>query len=241
MQRLLGFDNYLFLFSLFIQNTLKWNPKEGHFRHFLKMLHPTDKVIDVGANIGIMTSLLAKKCREGKVFAIEPIPENIKALERMLQFHGATQVRVLPVAVGEYSGQLEMGMPIIDGVRMQGLSHAIHPDIEGYEAPYQSYQVPLKSLDELFPNESITAIKMDVENFEVHVLKGAKDLLIRCRPLIYMELWDNANRRACMQFLGDLGYHPHVWNRGKLEAFQPDKHSQHNFFFTCGTNSAKDV
>ena len=52
-QKLLGFDNYLFLFSLFIQSTLKWNPKEGHFRHFMKMLSESDQVVDIGANIGI--------------------------------------------------------------------------------------------------------------------------------------------------------------------------------------------
>ena len=42
---------------------------------------------------------------------------------------------------------------------------------------------------------------MDVENFEIHVLKGATHLIERCKPLIYIELWDNENRKACMQFL----------------------------------------
>lgn len=196
------------------------------------MLSPQDTVIDIGANIGIMSSLLAKKCREGQVFAIEPIPENIHALNRMLQFRKATNVEVLPVALGESSGNLEMRMPIIEGVRMQGLSHAYHPDIEGYKAPYRTYQVPLKRLDELLPNESIDAIKMDVENFEIHVLKGATHLIERCKPLIYMELWDNDNRKACMEFLEGKGYIAQVWEKGQLQRFDPKRHTQHNFFFT---------
>ena len=231
-QKLLGFDNYLFLFSLFIQSTLKWNPKEGHFRHFMNMLSEGDQVIDIGANIGIMSSLLAKKCRKGRIFAVEPIPENIKALNRMLQFRRAENVVVLPVALGESSGNLEMRMPIIEGVRMQGLSHVYHPDIEGYEAPYRSYQVPLKSLDELFPTEQIDAIKMDVENFEIHVLKGAANLIDRCKPLIYIELWDNENRTACMEFLKGKGYIAQVWERGAIQPFDSRIHRQHNFFFT---------
>ena len=68
-----------------------------------------------------MSSLLAKKCQKGRIFAVEPIPENIQALNRMLHFRRAENVVVLPVALGESSGNLEMRMPIIEGVKMQAL------------------------------------------------------------------------------------------------------------------------
>ena len=232
LQRLMGFENYLFLFSLFIQYTLRWNPKEGHFNHFLRLLEPHYNVLDVGANIGIMTSLLAKHCKKGNIYAIEPIPDNLKALKRMIRFHRLENVSVKPFAVGKDTGALEMRMPVIRGVRMQGLSHVHHPQIEGYQSPYQSFEVPQKTLDELFPESEIHAIKMDVENFEFNVLQGALQLLSRCRPLLYMELWDNENRKLCMNYLGELGYTPYVYQNRELVAYEKGKHRQHNFFFS---------
>ncbi|MEM6631788.1 MAG: FkbM family methyltransferase [Bacteroidota bacterium] len=196
------------------------------------MLKPHYNVLDVGANIGIMTSLLAKHCREGSIYAIEPIPNNIQALNRMIRFHKLNNVSVIPSAVGNEMGELEMRMPIIRGVRMQGLSHVHHPQIEGYEHPYQSFHVSQRTLDALFPHAEIHAMKMDVENFEFNVLIGASQLLKRCKPLLYMELWDNENRRACMEFLKELGYKPFVYQNRGLVPYENGKHTQHNFFFS---------
>ncbi|MEO1450970.1 MAG: hypothetical protein AAFV07_15680, partial [Bacteroidota bacterium] len=71
LQRLLGFRNYLFLFSLTKIHTLRWEPasKEGDFNHFLTLLDPQKDCLDIGANIGIMTVPMAKRSR--RVFAFE--------------------------------------------------------------------------------------------------------------------------------------------------------------------------
>ena len=44
----------------------------------------------------------------------------------------------------------------------------------------------------------VTGIKLDVENFEAHVLRGATELLKRDHPIIYCELWDTPNRQEVM-------------------------------------------
>ena len=231
LQKLLGFETYLFLFSLFIQYTIRWNPKEGDITHFIKQLKSDAKVVDIGANIGIMTSLIAQKCKKGKVYAVEPIVGNVGVLKRVLRFRGIQNTEVMPIALGERSGTLEMRMPVIQGVKMQGLTHVYHPQIAGYDAPYESYEVPQKTLDEVFERVWIDAIKMDVENFEFYVLKGAEALLKRCKPLLYMELWDNDNRRQCMAFLQDLGYTCYVMQAGARVKYNRSVHSHQNFFF----------
>ena len=80
LQTLLGFDNYLFLFSLYVIYTLRWNRNERDFLYFLEMLPDEGTVLDIGANIGIMTVHFSRRLPQARVLAIEPIPANLKAL-----------------------------------------------------------------------------------------------------------------------------------------------------------------
>ncbi len=231
LQRLLGFENYLFVFSLFVMSTIRWNKKEGDIKHFMNMLDPMDTVLDIGANIGIMTAIMSRACPQGKVIAFEPIPENIKALKRLIKFLRLKNVDIQSVALGNKKCNLEMRMPVIKGVKMQGLSHVHHPDIEGYDTTYQRYKIPQHTLDDILLNETVQAIKIDVENYEYYVLIGGEKLINQNRPLIYMELWDNDNRKKCMELLFDWGYTAKVLVNSELVTFNPNRHSHQNFFF----------
>ncbi|MFK7920784.1 MAG: FkbM family methyltransferase [Bacteroidia bacterium] len=234
LQRILGFDRYLMWFSWFKIKTLHLDgsDKEGDFIYFLEMLSEDAKVLDIGANIGIMTVLMAKRCPKGKVYAYEPVPENFNALQRICRFMKISNVELNQVALGPENGSVKMQMPEMQGVRMQGLSHIVHDSIEGYEASFEEYSVPQVVLDEvLAERDSIAAIKMDVENYEQHVLRGALKLIATDQPIIYMELWPNENRNNCLQMLEGLHYRPYVLVDGKLQVFDSQRHEQHNFFF----------
>ncbi|MEZ4828553.1 MAG: FkbM family methyltransferase [Bacteroidia bacterium] len=235
LQRLLGFDQYLFVFSLFKINTLKWDGKnkEGDFNFFLTMLGEEDVVLDIGANIGIMTALLARRCKKGKVFAFEPVPDNFRTLQKVVAFLRLGNVFPYQVALGPEKGAVEIKMPVIKGVKMQGLSYIRHQSIEGYPVEHVSYQVPQAALDDwaFEPEIHISAIKMDVENYEQFVLMGANKLINTHKPVIYCELWDNENRQNCMKMLQHLGYAAKVLIDDSLVEFNPDLHPNHNFFF----------
>lgn len=233
LQRLLGFDTYLFVFSLFIMYTLRWNKKEGDFRHFLSLLAPDSTVLDIGANIGIMTALLSKACPQGKVHAFEPIPENHRSLQRLLRFTNSHNVHLHPIALGAERATVAMRMPVMEGVRMQGLTHVEHESIRGYEQQSIPYQVEQYALDDLqaLKGTKVDAIKMDVENYEQYVLEGGRHLLRQYQPLIYCELWENENRKNCMRLLAEQGYAPYVLVNDQLVSFAPNVHPHQNFFF----------
>ncbi len=233
LQRILGFNNYLFVFSLFMMSTLRWNKEERGFNHLLTLLKTDDVVLDIGANIGIMTALLAKKCKQGTVHAFEPVPENISVLNRIIKFLSLQNVNLHPIALGAETKEVEMSMPIMVGVRMQGLSHILHHSIDGYQTDTISYKVKQLPLDQFeeFLNVRISAIKIDVENYEQFVFKGALKLIKRDKPLIYCELWDNDNRKKCFEILGRQGYVPMVWHNRELVAYQGGVHKHQNFFF----------
>lgn len=232
LQSLLGFRRYLFVFSLFKIKTLRWDRKEGDFHHFVSMIPQDAVVLDIGANIGIMTAFLAKAVPKGHIHAIEPIPENFAALQRIAGHFKFKNVSLHAFALGESEGELKMVMPEVSNVRMQGLSHVVHESITEYNEG-EFYTVPQHSLD-LLPElvKGVAAIKIDVENFEYFVFKGGAETLRQYRPLIYCELWENENRSKCFSLLRDeLGYEIKVLVGGELVAFEQGVHKNQNFFF----------
>ena len=234
LQRLLGFDNYLFIFSLYIINTLKWNKKEGDFLHFLKLIPDGTTILDIGANIGIMTVWLARCKPASNILAYEPMPQNIRALKRVISHYGFSNVTIIEKALGNQNGEVEMVMPVLEDVKMQGLSHVVHESITEFNEG-KTVQVPILRLDECPELQSgkhvVSAIKLDVENFEYFVLKGGENLIKKFKPLIYTELWENENREHCFELMKELGYSIQVLHQRQLVPFDKERHRVQNFFF----------
>lgn len=198
---MLGFQNYLYVFALFKIRTLKSDSKEKDFFHFLSLLKDgKGDVLDVGANVGIMTVHLAQKLPNTTVHAIEPLPDNLRVLKRVVGHFGLNRIRIHETAVGESNGEVEMILPHQGKTRMQGLSHVKHETITEWNDG-EEFRVPLNKLDDLINGQYIQGIKIDVENFEYYALKGGKRIIETNRPVIYAELWDNENRRNCLNLL----------------------------------------
>lgn len=234
LQKLLGFNNYLFAFSLFKIYTLRRDKKENDFFCFLKMIPDNSIVLDIGANIGIMTTHLAKERKNTEVFSFEPVPYNIIVLKRIIRFLKLENVRVFEFALGNKNGHAEMIMPVISSVKMQGLSHIVHESITENNSG-ETFKIRMKTLDSLEElrnaKRKISAIKIDVENFEFFVLEGAKDIIKQYQPLIYIELWENQNREKCFQLIKSLDYDIYSVDKGQIKLFEKQYHNIQNFIF----------
>lgn len=233
LQRGLGFHRYLVLHSVFVALTMRFRRHEGSVLHFIARLRPDANVLDIGANVGTMTVLFARKCRQGRIFAFEPIPENFHAAQTVLGLFGVANARLFPLGVGERKASVTMVMPNAGPhVRLEGHSHVVEtPAGSADEGTY--YTVPLVALDELpeLCDVRISAIKIDVEDHERFVLRGGRRLIERDRPLIYCELWGDANKRDCFALLDELGYDSFVAGGAGLEPYEAARHDQINFFF----------
>ena len=93
LHKLFGFRNYLFIFSLFKIKTLKRDSKEKDFFEFLRHIPENTAVLDIGANIGIMTVHLAG-IRGSMVYAFEPMPNNILAFKRIVNHFKLKNVKL---------------------------------------------------------------------------------------------------------------------------------------------------
>lgn len=134
----------------------------------LHVLAPDGLFVDVGAHSGAFT-VLAAKAVGGRAVAIEPAARTFARLEANVAANGiGSRVRRHNVAVGAASGTARM----TDGRDAQERVLAAGENMSG-AAP----TVALDTLDRLLALEAPTMIKIDVEGYELQVLKGATRVL----------------------------------------------------------------
>jgi FkbM family methyltransferase len=212
LQRSLGFERYLYWFAVF----RSYRPVEPEYRLFLEMIRPTGTFLDLGANLGITAVLAHRRHPQMKIVAVEPAPDNLVVLRRICsKFRMNAQIE--PIALGAAAGEVQMVLPVVDGVLMQGLSHVLDPKLQWYNDGH-TFTARMATLDSLEPL-NVCALKLDVENFESQVLEGGRKTLLRDKPPIFCELWPNEYRARTLQVAASLGYRPFVFQDGRLAPF----------------------
>ncbi len=234
LQKILGIKTYMSVFTCFKIKTLHLDKKENDFFLFQKIAAKSEgNMLDIGANLGVMSYHLAKKFPERTIFAFEPMPLNLEVIQKIKAKNQLKNLHIFPVALGETEGEVKMILPKNGNTVMQGLSHVKHESIQEWNEG-DEFSVAMKTLDSLNTENvfgKIAGIKIDIENFEYFALKGGEALLNENKPLIYAELWDNENRNRCFDLLKNLGYSIFVSENKQLVPFQKETHSQQNFFF----------
>ncbi len=231
LQRMLGFKTYLTVFARYKILTLRKDANERDFFIFMSLLQGDGLILDIGANLGIMSWHLLHKFKKAEIWAFEPIPENNRVLRTVTEKFQSDRFRIYDIALGDKAGSTKMVLPEVDAVKMQGLSHVVHESIDDFNNGKQ-YDVEIDTLDNIVPTTTrVEGIKLDVENFEYFVLKGGEGIIDRDKPLIYTELWDNENRLKCLEFIRSKGYSVKFYNGKHLEEYAPKKYSGQNFFF----------
>ena len=231
LQHLLGLKTYLRLFSWYKIKTLHQDKGENDFFHFIQMIPEDSDVLDIGANIGIMSFYLSKRVT-GKVVSFEPMPQNLQSLQWVKRKFKLDNITISDVALGNENGSIEMVMPVVDNVKKQGLSHVVSKDITEFNDG-DKFTTTITRLDDFDDIKTlrISAIKIDVENFEYQVFLGAEETLKKHKPILYCELWDNQNRYNCFDFMRKLGYTVQVLHQQNLMPFDEMNHNTQNFFF----------
>lgn len=234
LQKILGLQTYLYVFALYKIRTLRSDRKENDFFTFLSLLKDgKGDVLDIGANLGVMTVHLARHLPNSTIHAFEPMPTNVSTLRKITHHFRLDRAKIHEVALGDTSGTVKMVLPLNGATVMQGLSHIKHESITEWNDG-KEVDVPLDKLDNIINGQVIQGIKIDVENFEYFALKGGSRILQAHHPIIYAELWDNENRKQCFDLLSGFNYEVFVAGKNGLEPFQPLVHRTQNFIFVAG-------
>jgi FkbM family methyltransferase len=141
-------------------------------RHLLK---PGAVVIECGAHHGAQSILLSRWVGpQGKVVAVEPMPENVSILNKNIEINRLSNVIVVEKAVGRQDNQLSMALKSNASVRPGG-KHTI--------------SVGSITLDALAEKLKImpTLLKIDVEGYEYEILEGSRSILATT-PAVFVEV-----------------------------------------------------
>ncbi|HEY1404657.1 MAG TPA: FkbM family methyltransferase [Pyrinomonadaceae bacterium] len=150
-----------------------YEPFETELLH--RLVKPGDTVLDIGANIGYYTLILARLVGEhGKVYAFEPDPTNYELLRRNIELNGYKNVVPVMKATSNKNGTLRLYL-CQDNKAM----HRV------YESQYCDGFIEIEAvrLDDYFAGreENIDFIKIDIEGAEYAALEGMTTLLRKSR------------------------------------------------------------
>lgn len=178
---------------------------------FHRALHRPGTLLDVGAHDGAFALPFAA-LPGSRVLAFEPLPAAFARLRAAFGEPPPAHVELRAEALGDRDGEAVLAMPLLDGApQEQWASTAKGYDGAALGEPRVAERrstVPLRRLDG-FGLRDLTAVKLDAEGAEYEVLRGARETLLRCRPVLSVEIEERHRPGATWTvpaFLDALGY-----------------------------------
>ena len=142
-------------------------------------------MIDVGANIGLFAKEFRARFPRIFIHSFEPLPSCFEQLEKTLP--NDPHFKAWHTALGETAGEVVMHQssfhPSSSLLPMADLHRKLYPK----SATHTEVIVPMARLDDVLANENLEEpimMKLDVQGFEAHVLKGAPLTLARTSVIL---------------------------------------------------------
>lgn len=204
------------------------------------VLRPDSVCIDIGANVGYFTMLMAQIATKGSVHAFEPLPLNAALLTASAELNRFENIRLNQSAVGAEDGTVRFAMA-------EDSAYSSIRDTNR-KSLARMLTVPIVRLDSYVAQAGlhrIDVLKADVEGAEGLILAGATGLLgdPARRPRVMMiELYEpslaifETSIAQVMALLAGYGYAPHViGSGGGLQPYDRDRDAQkYNIVFQAG-------
>ena len=136
-------------------------------------------LLDVGAHYGIFSLVFAKRPNT-VALAFEPSSSTYEMLRYHQQANPDCNIKPFQLALGASEGKLKM---------QQDGTHLVAVSTEG-SIPETILEVDVTTIDTFVQQHNIVpdVMKIDVEGFELNVLKGASAFLSQNNPLIFLEV-----------------------------------------------------
>jgi FkbM family methyltransferase len=159
---------------------------------FCAVCQPGMTFLDIGANIGYYTALASGRIGEqGRIIALEPDPENFRYLQQNVVANGAHNAVCIQKAAAGENGILRL----YANRENRGDNRLYANDLCD-----SSYEVEVATVDAVLEDcgvDRVDLVKIDVQGFEGHVLRGMRQTIQRSDNLILLtEFWPFGLRSA---------------------------------------------
>lgn len=222
-----------------------WGQKFAYYygeweRKYIRILRNLYKMrggtfVDVGSSLGLYVCCLGEDVLAvgEKIVSIEPITFNLERQKRNVKLikNLESALVYVPVALGSEPGQVRIHVD------------PLHADNNAYVSGDGEFKVEVRRFDEVLQDVGCSAnvgvIKMDVEGWEVDIIRGAVDTIRRNRPIIFgeflrerMDIYGFDMEEVSKLLIKELDYSVHIVRNGVLVALsESDIGCHENIFF----------
>jgi len=199
-------------------------------RYLMNNIKTGDSVLDNGAHKGGYLHWIRKRAGDtGLVTAFEPQPMLYEYLTKAITAYRYENVKLHHAGISSEEGSMQLFIPRAAGLTSPGATLEQRSDTsKGHFITIRVVQ-----LDKLLASRSkpIRLIKMDVEGHELHVFKGALEILKNDRPKLIFECenrhLNSITVEEIFEYLAKLDYAGYFFLNGELipiAEFNASKH-----------------
>jgi len=182
-----------------------------------KYIDSNNIVMDIGANIGITSLALSKIAKDGKVYSFEPSPRIYPYLVENIKANNSHNIHPFMLAVGNSNSKIKFN----HALTFAAGSFISESEIDPTAFNTTCFDVDCKTLDSIAEDlqlNRIDFIKLDVEGFELEVLRGAKKTIEKFKPFWIIEFnsWtliafqENLPQKALREILSIFPFVYHI-------------------------------
>lgn len=169
-----------------------------------------DIIVEIGGNIGTHTVALARAIgNSGKIYVYEPQRLIFQTLCANIALNSLSNVYAYNYGLGEKK----------DKLYLKDIAYEKQNNFGGVtlESDITQNEVKIYKLDDIFKEDKLKLIKIDVEGMELDVLKGAFQTIQKFQPILYIENDRQDKSKELIEYIFNLGYDiywhlPHLYN-----------------------------
>ena len=215
-QEIVGYNDFILNFVR--EKNILWEEKICDL--IVNNIENDKEFIDIGSNIGLISLGVNKIAREkGKnishIHCFECDTNTFRMLVHNTILLNDSYIKLYPFAIADktqlclmsennYNRGCNFIYNTFDSISSNNYNYPFIPSSNYYE---KKCYVPALSLDEIsYQFKNVGVIKIDVEGFEYFVLLGARDIILKYKPIIFIEIWD-VNREKIFNLMKEhYGY-----------------------------------
>jgi FkbM family methyltransferase len=159
------------------------NPELESYKKLFSLIQPNSNCIDIGSNTGYVALVMAELAPQGRVIGFEPDATNYRRLQENLALNSFPHLEVQNVGLGEMASEESMEVNVENRGRNKVALEYVNAN-----------KVKIVKLDDYLGGATVNTIdliKIDVEGYELKVLKGARATLVKYLPILFIEIDDN--------------------------------------------------
>jgi len=198
-------------------------------------------IIDIGANIGSVSLILAKKFKDSKVYAIEPTNYAFNKLSTNLDLNDDLKDRVFLKQL--FVSENKKPQKVWSSWNFEKSNNKHQKHMGTLKEIKQNSYIRLEEFIETEKLTSVDFIKLDVDGHELDVLKSGEKSLAKIKPVIFIEIAPylytefGYSCEELIKFIKNLNYNFYDENLNKVEDISSiikniKDGSSKNFFLT---------